>query len=62
MDRIENFPPVACDGAFDARLFDAEYRRAEQNRVTRGWRRLQAIPTLGLSIAEYPLSITPVEE
>lgn len=55
----ESFSPFSCEGPFDKRLFDAEYREAEEARVTRGWRRLQAIPTLGLSIAEYPLSITP---
>jgi hypothetical protein len=31
----------------------------EERRVTRGWRRLQAIPTLGLAIPEYPLAVTP---
>lgn len=55
----ENFPPVACEGMFDKRLFAADYRGAEEARVTRGWRRLQQIPTLGLSIAEYPLTVTP---
>ncbi|QEL20300.1 hypothetical protein [Limnoglobus roseus] len=57
----ENFPPVACEGPFDKRQFDAEYRQAEETRVTRGWRRLLQIPTLGLSIAEYPLLVTPEE-
>jgi hypothetical protein len=51
-----NFEPIACVGAFDKRLFDAEYVAAEEARVTRGWRRLQAIPTLGVAIDEYPLS------
>lgn len=53
------FPPVACEGVFDKCHFDAEYRAAEEARVTRGWRRLQQLPTLGLSIAEYPLAVTP---
>ena len=53
------FAPVACDGPFDKRLLDAAFVAAEEARVTRGWRRLQALPTLGLSIAEYPLAITP---
>src|SRR3954453_19405236 len=37
------FPPVACDGAFDKGQFDAEFVAAEEARVTRGWRRLRAI-------------------
>jgi hypothetical protein len=53
------FPPVPCDGPFDKRTLDPEFVRYEEARVTRGWRRLQAIPTLGLSIPEYPLSVTP---
>ncbi len=57
----ENFPPLACAGPFDKRQIDADYRQAEESRVTRGWRRLQQIPTLGLSIAEYPLLVTPEE-
>ena len=56
------FPPVESGGAFDKRAFDSEYRTDEERRVTRGWRRLQSIPKLGLSIAEYPLSVTPLEE
>jgi hypothetical protein len=51
-------PPV-CNGPFAKANLDAEYVRAEEQRVTRGWRRLQAIPTMGLTVAEYPLSITP---
>jgi len=54
-----NYPAVVCDGPFDKRHLDAEFVRVEEQRVTRGWRRLQAIPTLGISIPEYPLSVTP---
>ena len=53
------FPPVACDGLFAKSHLDADYVRAEEERVTRGWRRLQAIPTLGLTVPEYPLDVTP---
>ncbi len=56
------FAPVQHDGPFDKRLFDPNHRLAEEVRVSRGWRRLQAIPKLGLAIPEYPLSITPAEE
>lgn len=49
------FEPVVFDGAFAKRNFDAEYVKAEEERVTAGWRRLQDLPTSGLTIAEYPL-------
>ena len=54
------FPPIPCDGFFDKRLLDAAYVRAEEERVSRAWRRLQAIPKLGLAIPEYPFSVTPI--
>src|SRR4249919_3419862 len=44
------FTPVACPGPFAKTEMDADYVRAEEERVTRGWRRLQAIPTLGLTV------------
>ena len=53
------FAPVVCPGPFAKTEMDADYVRTEEERVTRGWRRLQAIPTLGLTVAEYPLSVTP---
>lgn len=52
------FEPIACPGPFDKAHMDRSYVEQEEARVTRGWRRLQAIPTLGLSIAEYPLGVT----
>jgi len=55
------FAAISCPGAFDKRQLDASYVADEEIRVTRGWKRLRAIPTLGLSIAEYPLSVTPDE-
>lgn len=56
------FEPVSCDGPFDKTGLDAQFVRDEVHRVTRAWRRLQAIPTLGLSVPEYPLSVTPDSE
>lgn len=53
------FPPVACPGPFAKHELDPAFVADEEWRVTRGWRRLRAIPTLGLSIAEYPLAVTP---
>jgi hypothetical protein len=56
-----DFAPVECAGDFAKANFDAAYVAAEERRITRAWRRLQAIPTLGLTIAEYPLAVTPDE-
>ena len=50
-----SFPPVACEGFFGKGLLDPEFVAAEEARVTRGWRRLQELPNLGLPIIEYPL-------
>jgi hypothetical protein len=58
----ERFEPVNCDGPFAKPALDAAYVAGEEARVTRAWKRLQAIPTLGLTLAEYPLSITPDAE
>jgi hypothetical protein len=55
------FDPIRCDGPFDKAALDAEFVAGEEERVTRGWRRLQAVPTLGLTVPEYPLSVTPEE-
>ncbi len=57
-----DFEPVACDGPFAKAGLDPAFVADEDRRVTRGWRRLRAIPHLGLTIAEYPLSVTPDEE
>jgi len=53
------FDPVVCDGPFAKAALDPEFVAEEEARVTRGWLRLQAIPNLGLTIAEYPLAVTP---
>jgi hypothetical protein len=50
------FAPVECQGAFGKNQLDPEFVADEERRVTRGWKRLQEIPDLGLStIQEYPL-------
>jgi hypothetical protein len=56
------FPPVVCTGPFSRLELDPGFVRDEERRVTRAWRRLQAIPVLGLTVPEYPLSITPDSE
>jgi hypothetical protein len=53
------FAPVACPGPFAKELLDPAFVNQEEQRVTCGWRRLQAIPALGLTLAEYPLAVTP---
>ena len=49
------FPQVICDGPFAKQHLDAEHVAEEEARVTRGWRRLQELPGLGLTILDYPL-------
>jgi hypothetical protein len=49
------FAPVTCDGPFSKHNLDAAFVADEEARVTRGWRRLQELPVLGLTIVEYPL-------
>lgn len=50
---------VTCIGAFAKSNFDVAYVAEETTRISRAWRRLQSLPTLGLSLPEYPLSVTP---
>lgn len=50
------FVPVECVGAFAKAQLDAEFVASEERRVSAGWRRLHEVLTLGISIAEYPLS------
>jgi hypothetical protein len=49
------FAPVVCDGPFAKANLDASYVAEQERLVTRGWRRLQEVPSLGLPITEYPL-------
>lgn len=51
----EEFQPVVCSGPFNKDELDPEFVRNEEIRLTRGWRRLQEIPMLGLTVPEYPL-------
>jgi hypothetical protein len=48
-------PPVACQGFFAKANLDAGYVSQRQSFVTRAWRRLQEIPSLGIPFTEYPL-------
>jgi hypothetical protein len=49
------FEPVACEGFFAKGSLEPGYVAAEEARVTRGWRRLQEVPSLGVPLTEYPL-------
>jgi hypothetical protein len=49
------FVPVRCEGAFAKEMLDPTYVAQEEQRVTRGWRRLQELASLGIPIIEYPL-------
>lgn len=48
-------PPVVVEGPFDKRTQDAASVREQEDRVTRGWRRLQEVAGSGIPIGEYPL-------
>lgn len=50
-----DFPPVTYDGMFAKAHLDPEFVHQEEARITRGWRRLQEIPTLGIPLTEFPL-------
>jgi hypothetical protein len=50
-----DFAPVRCEGFFNKSSLDAAYVATEEARVTRGWRRLRELPSLGLPVTEYPL-------
>ena len=53
------FEPVTVPGDFGKANLDPAFVAAEEARVSAGYRRLLAIPTLGLSVPEYPLHVTP---
>jgi hypothetical protein len=49
------FAAVRSEGMFAKEGLDPAFVAAEEQRVTRGWRRLQELPGLGLPILDYPL-------
>jgi len=49
------FEAVLCAGMFAKSNLDADYVQAQEQLVTRAWRRLQEIPELGVTIPDYPL-------
>ncbi len=51
----DRFEPVVADGYFAKDQLDPEFVAGEEARVTRGYLRLKELPSLGLTIIEYPL-------
>jgi hypothetical protein len=49
------FEAVRCEGPFAKEHLDAVYVAEQEARLTRGWRRLQELPKLGVPIIDYPL-------
>jgi hypothetical protein len=53
------FEAVRCEGVFAKEQMDRDFVAAEEARVTRGWRRLQELPSLDIPIIDYPLPPSP---
>jgi hypothetical protein len=51
----DDFEPIVVAGPFGKRQLDPAYVRDQETLVTRGWRRLKEVATLGIPIIEYPL-------
>lgn len=51
----DDFESVALDGPFDKRQLDAAFVAEREALITRGWRRLNEVVSLGVPIIEYPL-------
>jgi hypothetical protein len=51
----DRFPPVVVDGPFAKAQLDPDDVREREALVTRGWKRLQELRDLRISIHEYPL-------
>lgn len=51
----DRFAPVTVEGPFAKENLDPADVARREEWVTRGWRRLQEVATLGIPIAEYPL-------
>ncbi len=51
----DEFQPVVIEGPFDRRRLDAKYAQEREQLFTRGWKRLQEVKELEITILEYPL-------
>jgi hypothetical protein len=50
-----NFEPANAEGAFAKENLDPVDVQSREALVTRGWRRLQEVRSLGIPISDYPL-------
>ncbi|MEL7499433.1 MAG: hypothetical protein AAFN77_17650 [Planctomycetota bacterium] len=51
-----DFPPMNAEGDFSKERLDPKFVAERETLVTRGWKRLKEIPSLGeVSILEFPL-------
>lgn len=51
----DGFPPITMDGPFAKGNLDAAEATRLEELITRGWRKLQEVRSLGVPISEYPL-------
>lgn len=51
----DDFERITVEGPFDKRQLDAAYVAEREALITRGWKRLQEVISLGIPIIEYPL-------
>lgn len=51
-----DFPPVTLEGAFAKANLDPEEAARLEDLITRGWRRLNEVRSLGIPISDYPLN------
>jgi hypothetical protein len=50
-----DFKPVTVEGPFDKRGLDTAFVQEREQLMTRGWKRLKEVISLGVPIIEYPL-------
>ena len=50
------FESVVVEGLFDKRELEPDDTRQREERVTRAWRRLQTVRSMGIPITDYPLT------
>lgn len=53
----QDFAPMRCEGPFGKEALDPAFVAEQEEKITRAWRRLQQVSTLGLSIVDYPLPV-----
>jgi hypothetical protein len=51
----DDFEPIVIEGPFDKRALDTTFVAERERLITRGWKRLKEVATLGIPIIGYPL-------